>query len=152
MGRGQERNIHHFFFQRQLKTDGKQSSDAVPAALSRSMARAYIMILYSYAESILCRAHLWFNNTSSSNHCMVDECSFRRISVSARNFRQRIFSPYVCHFMVTPSCAPLSFSSGFLETLDEGSFFTTSPAVTPPSCLLPHSLGHSLHLKFYLCS
>jgi hypothetical protein len=33
--------------------------------------------------------------------------------------------------MVTPSCAPLSFPSDFLETLDEGSFFTTSPAVTP---------------------
>jgi hypothetical protein len=140
MGRGQERNIHHCFFQWQLKTDGKQSSDAVPAALSRSMARAYIMIVYSYVESILCRAHLWFHNTSSSNHCTVDECSFRHISVSAWNFRQWIFSPYVCHFMVTLSCAPLSFSSDFLETLDEGSFFTTSPAVTPPSCLLLHSL------------
>jgi hypothetical protein len=33
--------------------------------------------------------------------------------------------------MFTPLCAPLSYSNDFLETLDEGSLFTTSPAMTP---------------------
>jgi hypothetical protein len=116
---------------------GKQSSDAVPAASSnsvdpaRSMTRAYTMTLYSYAESILRRAYLWLIHASSSDRRMANECSVKHISLSARNVRQRIFSPHVCHFMFTPLCATLSYSSGFLETLDEGSFFTTSPAVTP---------------------
>ncbi|KAG1766242.1 hypothetical protein EV702DRAFT_1204262 [Suillus placidus] len=123
--------------QRPPKTGGKQSSDAVPAASSnsvdpaRSMTCAYIMILYSYAESVLRRAHLWLIHASSSDHRMVNECSVKRISLSARNIRQRILSPYVCHFMVFPIYVSLSYPSDFLETLDEGSFFTTSPAVTP---------------------
>jgi hypothetical protein len=95
------------------------------------MTRAYILILYSYAERFFRRAHLWLIHASSSDHRMANECPVKRISLSARNVRQRIFSPHVCHFMFTPLCATLSYSSDFLETLDEGSFFTTSPAVTP---------------------
>jgi hypothetical protein len=39
--------------------------------------------------------------------------------------------------MFTPLCAPLSYFSDLLETLDEGSFFTTSPAVTPSLMPMP---------------
>jgi hypothetical protein len=39
--------------------------------------------------------------------------------------------------MVFPLCVSLSYSSDFLETLDEASFFTTSPAVTRSLMLTP---------------
>ncbi|KAG1890469.1 uncharacterized protein F5891DRAFT_1282663 [Suillus fuscotomentosus] len=87
--------------QRPPKTGGKQSSDAVPAASSnsvdpaRSMTRVYTMALYYYAESVLRRAYLWLIHASSSDRRMANECSVKRISLSARNVKQRIFSPHV---------------------------------------------------------
>ncbi|KAG2122499.1 hypothetical protein DEU56DRAFT_74447 [Suillus clintonianus] len=59
-----------------------------------------------------------------------------RRDVVHRNISGLLLVWVVRHLMAmvclpTPLCAPLSYSSDFLETLDEGSFFTTSPAVTP---------------------
>ena len=70
---------------------------------------------------------------SALEFAVVHERGAERISLPARNPRQRVLCPYVraCMVFLETTLLTRAAISDFLDTLDDGSFFTSPQTVTP---------------------